>query len=259
MHRAFTIDRPRSYQVNIQPTNEELEMMQNLVDKFSLPKEGSLITGVVTGITGAPGKREVWIDFGGKAEGVLPEEEFTLRGFGEQIQVGDVLEVWVQPGAGSKDGQADGKSKSNDRQKYSSISFAKAAQMRSWRTLEASFKNKKLVEGIILCKTAGGYVVSLLPYGARAFLPLSQADPQISRSHDILQKYKVQKHQYLIMRMERSWNIIVSRREPMMSNLGSQSSDEEVSEKQTDNQNQSKEYQPIKSKHFQSPRRRRYE
>ena len=205
MSRIYMMNKvPRSYGSAIEVTEEEENQMRALVSKFSFPKSHSLIMGKVTKTTDS----EVWVDINAKSEGVLPMEEFNLRGFGEKIHVGDTVEVWLQEAWSSG---------VSDKQKYGNISFAKAAQMRAWRTLDASFKNRKLVDGIILSKTAGGYVISILPYGARAFLPLSQADPMISKSNDILQKYKTQVHQYLIIRMERSWNIIVSRREAIMS------------------------------------------
>lgn len=207
MSKVYMINRERRlHDIGIPVSDDKVEELNTLLSTFVSPKDRSLTTGKVTRAT----TNEVWVDIGAKAEGVLPAEEFNLRGFGEKINVGDTVEVWLQEAwSATAPGAA------NAKQEYSNISFAKAAQIRAWKNLEQSYKNRKLVDGIILSKTPGGYVISILPYGARGFLPLSHADPQIGRSNEILQKYKTQIHQFLIIRMERSWNIIVSRREAM--------------------------------------------
>jgi small subunit ribosomal protein S1 len=187
--------------VNIDVTDADKKNLSELFGQFKMQSDKSIGTGLVTKITDS----EVWVDIGVKSEGVLPIEEFNLKGFGQKPMVGDTIEVWVQ--------NTDSNVVKKGKQEQVSISFARAAQIRSWWALEQSYKNKKLVDGIILSKVPGGYLISILPYGARGFLPLSQSDPHMGRNNEILQKYKNEIHQYLIVRMERNLNIILSRRE----------------------------------------------
>lgn len=189
--------------VNIDVTDADKNNLSELFSQFKMQSDKSIGTGLVTRITDT----EVWVDIGVKSEGVLPIEEFNLKGFGQKPMVGDTIEVWVQ--------NTDSNVAKKGKHEQVNISFARAAQIRAWWALEQSYKNKKLVDGIILSKVPGGYLISILPYGARGFLPLSQADPQMARNNEVLQKYKNEIHQYLIVRMERNLNIILSRREAM--------------------------------------------
>ena len=209
---------------NISVTDSDKEQLEKLFAQMKMQSDKSISPGRVTRITDA----EVWVDIGAKSEGVLPLEEFNLKGFGQKPMVDDTIEVWVQ----------NAETTPSHKQESVNISFARAAQVRSWWALEQSYKNKKLVSGIILNKIPGGYIVSILPYGARGFLPLSQADPQISRNNDTLQRYKNEMHQYLIVRMERNLNIILSRREAMFMDV-SESNTAEGESKQSDGENKS--------------------
>jgi small subunit ribosomal protein S1 len=209
---------------NISVTDSDKEQLEKLFAQMKMQSDKSISPGRVTRITDA----EVWVDIGAKSEGVLPLEEFNLKGFGQKPMVDDTIEVWVQ----------NAETTPSHKQESVNISFARAAQVRSWWALEQSYKNKKLVSGIILNKIPGGYIVSILPYGARGFLPLSQADPQISRNNDTLQRYKNEMHQYLIVRMERNLNIILSRREAMFMDV-SESNTAEGENKQGDGENKS--------------------
>jgi ribosomal protein S1 len=195
-------------EVPIESGNRFLE----LISRFKVPQDRSLTIGIVTRIDKTEGK--VWIDIGGKAEGVLSEEEFTLRDFGQQVNVGDRVQVWVQDASSMVD------SPESSGSEYSNISFSKAAQIRSWPELEKAYHNRQLVSGIILSKVPGGYVVAFPSNGGRGFLPLSQADPQMARSPEMFQKYKNEQHQYMIIRMERNWYIVLSRRELMLQESG---------------------------------------
>lgn len=204
--------RQRLYDIQEEIPGEDIKKFVDLVSNFKTPQDRSLTIGVVTSIDKAEGK--VWVDIGGKAEGALSEEEFTLRDFGQQVKVGDRVQVWVQDASSMVD------SPDNPGSEYSNISFSKAAQIRSWPELEKAYQNRQLVNGIILSKVPGGYVVAFPANGGRGFLPLSQADPQMAKSPEIFQKYKNEQHQYLIIRMERNWYIVLSRRELLLQESG---------------------------------------
>ena len=197
--------RPKQRCYRIGQTDEQsLQQFRPMVASFTTPQERSLTIGTVTRIENG----RVWIDIKAKDEGVLSEEEFLLREFGQKIMVGDRVQVWVQDASSvvdSHDGTAE----------YSSISFSKAAQIRSWPELEKIYHSRQLISGIVLAKVPGGYVVAFPSNGGRGFLPLSQADPAMARSPEILQRYKTEQHPYMIIRMERNWYVVLSRRELM--------------------------------------------
>jgi small subunit ribosomal protein S1 len=202
----------RWYNIDAQVAEADIKHFEDLLKtNLNTPKDRSLTTGVVTRIEDG----HVWIDIKAKAEGVLSVEEFKLRGFGQEIRVGDKVQVWVQDASSMVDSP-----ENNHGKEYSNISFAKAAQIRSWPELEKAYQNKQLVTGIILAKIPGGYVVVFPSNGGRGFLPISQADPQMARSPELLAKYKTTEHQYMIVRMERNWHIVLSRKELMLQENG---------------------------------------
>lgn len=227
----------RLYDINEEASVESVKRFLELTSSFKVPQDRSLTIGVVTRIDRTEGK--VWIDIGGKAEGVLSEEEFTLRDFGQQVNIGDRVQVWVQDASSMVD------SPDTSGSEYSSISFSKAAQIRSWPELERAYHNRQLVSGIILSKVPGGYVVAFPANGGRGFLPLSQADPQMARSPEIFQKYKTEQHQYMIIRMERNWYIVLSRRELLLQENGTSGGEPTA-----------KPYTPNVDKHRNGPRRK---
>ena len=91
------------------------------------------------------------------------------------------------------------------------MSFVKGAQIQSWKALEDSYNNRKPVDEIILGSStvASGYIVSIMPYPARAFLPISQLDQNTCTEG--IQKLKSELHPYFITRMDRGGSITVSR------------------------------------------------
>jgi small subunit ribosomal protein S1 len=152
--------------------------------------EGSVIKGKVVGIE----KDVAIIDVGLKTEGRVQLREFTGPGRGNEIKVGDEVEVYLERVENAL-GEA-------------VLSRDKARREESWGKLETAFKNQEKVQGIIFNQVKGGFTVDL--DGAVAFLPRSQVDIRPIRDVTPLMNNP---QQFQILKMDRRrGNIVVSRR-----------------------------------------------
>ncbi|MGE3988163.1 30S ribosomal protein S1 [Pseudorhodoplanes sp.] len=152
--------------------------------------EGSVIKGIVVGIE----KDVAIIDVGLKTEGRVQLREFTGPGRGNEIKIGDEVEVYLERVENAL-GEA-------------VLSRDKARREESWGKLETAFKNQEKVQGIIFNQVKGGFTVDL--DGAVAFLPRSQVD--IRPIRDVTPLMNVPQ-QFQILKMDRRrGNIVVSRR-----------------------------------------------
>ncbi len=152
--------------------------------------EGSVIKGKVVGIE----KDVAIIDVGLKTEGRVQLREFTGPGRGNEIKVGDEVEVYLERVENAL-GEA-------------VLSRDKARREESWGKLEGAFKNQEKVQGVIFNQVKGGFTVDL--DGAVAFLPRSQVDIRPIRDVTPLMNNP---QQFQILKMDRRrGNIVVSRR-----------------------------------------------
>lgn len=191
--------RKRVHFVDFSDISEDSNKLSSLVKNFSTPKNKTLVQGTVVDEV----DDKIWIEIAGvKSEGVIYTEEFNVKGLGQKPSIGDKIEIWLQ------------NSGKSDSCENTVISFVKGAQIRAWKSLEMAYKNKKPIDGIILGSSVGssGFVVSIMPYAARAFLPISQLD-QNMRSPEAMQSLKTDLHPYLIIRMDkRNSNIMLTRK-----------------------------------------------
>lgn len=134
------------------------------------------------------------IDVGLKSEGRVPLKEITARGLGEEVKVGDMIDVFVE--------------RIEDRHGGAALSVEKARREAAWIELERAHDDGILVNGVIFGKVKGGFAVDL--NGAVAFLPGSQVDIRPVRDISPLM-HIVQPFKLLKMDKARS-NIVVSRR-----------------------------------------------
>ncbi len=111
---------------------------------------GDIVKGKVVSVS----DKEVMVDVGYKAEGVVPISEFD-----EPPHVGDEIEVFVRALAGESGIQ---------------ISKREADKRRQWQEILKAKENGSYVRGTITKRVKGGYRVSLGNY--EAFLPMSHAD-----------------------------------------------------------------------------------
>src|ERR1700748_553843 len=153
-------------------------------------QEGSVVKGTVVGIE----KDLAVIDVGLKTEGRVALREFTGPGRGNEIKVGDVVEVYLERVENAL-GEA-------------VLSRDKARREESWIKLERAFNDQTRVEGVIFGRVKGGFTVDL--DGAVAFLPGSQVDVRPMRDVGPLM---TQPQMFQILKMDRRrGNIVVSRR-----------------------------------------------
>ena len=153
-------------------------------------QEGSVIKGTVVGIE----KDLAVIDVGLKTEGRVALKEFQGPGRGNEIKIGDTVEVYLERVENAL-GEA-------------VLSRDKARREESWGKLETAFKNNEKVQGVIFNQVKGGFTVDL--DGAVAFLPRSQVD--IRPIRDVTPLMNVPQPFQILKMDRRRGNIVVSRR-----------------------------------------------
>ncbi|MFV9876240.1 MAG: 30S ribosomal protein S1 [Rickettsiales endosymbiont of Dermacentor nuttalli] len=181
--------------VNVEQAIADYSTKENFNDLFNASlknekKEGTVVKGEIISIE----NDLVTIDIGLKAEGQIPLKEFTLAGEEDEINVGDVVEVFLE--------------KLENRSGKTVISREKAIREKAWADLEKALDKSARVEGIISGKVKGGFTVDIS--GVLAFLPGSQVDikpiKDISHMMGVLQPFQVLKVD------RKQGNIVVSRR-----------------------------------------------
>ena len=151
---------------------------------------GSVITGKVIRLD----DDFAVVDVGLKSEGRVPLKEFAPQGMKPEVQVGDVIELFVE--------------RYEDRDGSIVLSREKARREESWTNLEKQFTAQTRVNGVIFGRVKGGFTVDL--GGAVAFLPGSQVDIRPVRDVTPLMGSP---QPFQILKMDRArGNIVVSRR-----------------------------------------------
>ncbi|MCC6012279.1 30S ribosomal protein S1 [Candidatus Caldipriscus sp.] len=124
------------------------DIIKRGIEGVDLPKEGEIVEGVVMDIRGD----EVFIDIGGKAEGILHISEFK----GQIPKIGDRVLVYVEKADGVRGVK---------------LSKYKADFERAWDQIYEAFQSGAMVEGKISKRVSGGYMVDV--FGVEAFMPKS--------------------------------------------------------------------------------------
>ena len=152
--------------------------------------EGSVVKGTIIAIE----NDFALIDAGLKSEGRISLREFTGAGIGEEIRVGDVVDVYLE--------------RMENRNGEAVLSREKARREEAWGLLEQAFEATERVTGTIFGRVKGGFTVDLS--GAMAFLPGSQVDIRPLRDITPLMGNP---QPFQILKMDRGrGNIVVSRR-----------------------------------------------
>lgn len=152
--------------------------------------EGYVIKGKIIAIE----NDVVVIDVGLKSEGRVPLKEFGAQGEGTSVNVGDVVDVYLE--------------RLENKHGETVLSYEKARREAAWKQLEKSHEKNEPVEGVIFGRVKGGFTVDLS--GAVAFLPGSQVDVRPIR--DVSPLIGVAQP-FQILKMDRArGNIVVSRR-----------------------------------------------
>jgi small subunit ribosomal protein S1 len=111
------------------------------------------LRGTVVGVSGD----FVLIDYGGKAEGVIPRADLLDRDGNLSVKTGDTFDVAIT--ALNSEGMA-------------TLSPVAGPRPRDWEALTRAFEDKAIVAGRVTGMVKGGFTVDL---GARAFLPASRS------------------------------------------------------------------------------------
>jgi small subunit ribosomal protein S1 len=163
--------------------------MQDLLaqSSFDKLKEGSIVPGVITEIRA----NEVVVDIGGKAEGVIPANEFADLG---ELQIGSTIEVILE--------------KLEDKEGNPILSYEQAQQKKNWENILLKCQEGTIVPGRVKAKVKGGLIVSI---GVDSFLPASHIDVQPPKNLD---QYVGQTYDFKVLKINHErQNIVLSRRE----------------------------------------------
>ena len=172
------------------PTREDFAAMLDEAFGQGNLQEGTVVKGTVVAIE----KDMAVIDVGAKTEGRVAVREFTGPGRGNEIKVGDEVEVYLERIENAL-GEA-------------VLSRDKARREESWGKLEKAFNGNEKVTGVIFNQVKGGFTVDL--DGAVAFLPRSQVD--IRPIRDVTPLMNVPQPFQILKMDRRRGNIVVSRR-----------------------------------------------
>jgi small subunit ribosomal protein S1 len=113
-------------------------------------KEGQIIKGKIISV----GPKEVLVDIGYKSEGIVPIQEFTHP---HQLKEGQEIEVVLE----SKEDDSGGVV----------VSKLKAQRLKGWEAIVNNYKEGDLIEGKVIKKVKGGFLVDV--GGIEAFCPNS--------------------------------------------------------------------------------------
>jgi small subunit ribosomal protein S1 len=180
--------KPEEAEKLIETENEiDQSMVDMYVNSFSGIKAGDIISGKIVEI----GDTHVMVDIGFKSEGILPIEEFIDL---DDFKVGDEVELFLDSPE-DIDGNV-------------LVSRRKVYFIRTWENLIQKFESNEIIEGRVMRRIKGGFVVDL--NGVDAFLPGSQVDVKPVRDFD---SFVGETLELKIVKVNESRkNIVVSRR-----------------------------------------------
>ena len=189
------------------PKSKEFEKLLNTEFSKSQISEGKIADGTITKIT----NKLIFLELpGAKSEGTLDINEMKLLKEEGNLKVGSKMSVLVV--------------KLEDKKGDLVISREKAKKIKSWKQLEKAFENNEEVQGRIISKIKGGFVVDI--QSSMCFLPGSQVDlkPQKNINHLMKEPLK-----FMIVKCDKiRGNIVVSRR-AVLENMKNASKEEVLS------------------------------
>lgn len=144
-------------------SKEERQKMMAMYDAtLNDVEESKVVMGKVVTIT----ERDVVIDVGFKADGLVPRSEFRDM---PELKAGDEVEVFVEKKESST-GQIE-------------LSRKKAKILTAWDKIQSALDNDTVIEGFVKRRTKGGLIVDI--FGIESFLPGSQIDVKPIRDFDV--------------------------------------------------------------------------
>ena len=174
----------------VQGSDETMDTLMTMYEEsFKRFAEGEVVTGRIISID----KDYVLVDIGYKSEGQIRIQEFKDESGELTADVGDKVDVMVEWW--------------DDDEERVILSKEKAAKVKVWEEIKASYDEDGTVEGVIANRVKGGFSVDI---GVLAFLPGSQADLRPIRNLDEMVG-KTFTFKILKFNQKRS-NIVLSRR-----------------------------------------------
>src|SRR3954453_7865502 len=168
------------------------QVVPNYDATFTHFEEGDVVTGKVVRID----NDEVLVDIGYKSEGVIPNNELSIRKSvdpHDEVELGEEVDALVL----TKEDQ-DGRL---------IMSKKRARFEKAWRAIEAAAESGRPVAGTVIEAVKGGLIVDL---GVRGCLPASQVD---IRRVPTLDEYMSTKIECKVIELNRSRNnVVLSRR-----------------------------------------------
>ena len=176
------------------PASKEFEKLLNSKLSKNKIEEGKIIDGKINKIT----DKFVFLFVEGlKSEPVLDINELKSMGLGEKIKLGETIPVLLE--------------KIEDKNGEVLVSANKAKKIKGWDTIVSHYEKNEPINGKIINKVKGGYIVEHIETGSLAFLPGSQVD--ISPVKDVSKLMNVEQKFAIIKLDKLRGNACVSRRE----------------------------------------------
>jgi small subunit ribosomal protein S1 len=170
--------------------NEEGQSFQELYEEsLQEIQEGEVVQGRVIQI----GPEFVTIDIGFKCEGQVPLREFSQKEGAAVVNVGDLVDVFVE--------------RRESETGLVNLSKEKADRFKFWEEISRAWNEDQVIEGKVLSRIKGGLTVDI---GVPAFLPGSQVDIRPIRN---LEKLIGNTYKFKIIKLNRRrGNVVLSRR-----------------------------------------------
>jgi len=170
-------------------TAENFEEMFKATEQTGEIKEGEVVDGTVISIS----PEYVTVDIGYKSEGLVPTQEFKDAHGVAQVNVADIVPVYIE--------------RMEMENGFMLLSKDKAEIIRAWDEISAACEADQLVEGTVIAKVKGGLSVDI---GVKAFLPGSQLDTKPVKNLD---KFVGKRLKFKIIKFNKKrGNIVLSRR-----------------------------------------------
>lgn len=162
---------------------------QALQDMYNSTLKNFKANEILMGVVVAKNDREVLLNIGYKSEGSVPASEFRDT---PNLKPGDKIEVLLES-TEDKDGQL-------------LLSRKRAKSVRTWEIINNALEGEVILEGQILRRTKGGFVVDI--QGIEAFLPGSQIDVKPVRDFD---QYVGRTMEFKVVKINPTYeNVVVS-------------------------------------------------
>ena len=171
---------------------EGKESYEKLLDAYGGMRtfaEGEVMKGTVLKITPS----DVIVDIGYKSEGIISLNEFPSTHGKHSVQIGDVIDVFLEHTEGHSG--------------HIILSKEKAEKVKVWEEVEGAYNDETVIRGRVVERIKGGLSVDI---GVRAFLPGSQVDVRPVKNLDSLRGKEIECR--VIKLNRKRGNIVLSRK-----------------------------------------------